>query len=142
MYYFNILQLSISLLIPTIFLCYKQDKTVYCIILSTNLFISLLVHRPNKEDTIDIYDKIDWGLIILWVLINIYETLKIILNIFFSFSLIKVVGLLIAFIFAYFCHLFDIKRQKYKYRTSEWLINHIGMHLSGILGTFFLVILL
>lgn len=139
MYYLNILQVSISLLIPVIFFCYIKDNLFYSIILSSNLLISLVVHRPSKKDTIDIYDKIDKYLIFLWILKNLYETLQFIIDVYFYFSFIKMCGLILSFILAYKCYLFDIKRQKYKYRTSEWVINHIGMHLSGILGTFLLV---
>lgn len=134
----HILQYSISCLIPLIYLSYSLEKYIYAIILTSNLCISVYVHRYNRLETYELEDKIDICCITIWIVKNIYEIVLLIYNtqnVLYTFYI-----LLLAFINVYNCLNFNNLRQNYKWRTNDNIENHIKMQLSGILGTYVLIV--
>lgn len=134
----HILQISISGLIPIIYMSYSLQKYVYFYILLGNLCISLYVHRKNRLEKKGIEDYLDIGFITIWVIKNTYE---IILIIYTTTNLLFTVYILfVALINVYNCYVFDNLRLKYKWRSNKNIEYHINMHTSSILGTYVLII--
>ena len=132
------LQKSISTLLPLIYISYILQKYLYFLILLGNLCISLYVHRDSRDEKEDIEDYIDTGFIFIWVIKNTYQTFLLIYttkNILYTIYI-----LLIAFINAYNCYIFDNLRLKYNWRSSKNIEYHAKMHISGIFGTYVLLI--
>ena len=134
---FHILQISISCLIPLIYLSYILQKYSYVYILLGNLCISLYVHRKDRLETIEIEDKIDSVFIIIWIVKNLYEIGLIIFttkNIFYTCYI-----LLVALVHVNNCYYLNRLRLNYSWRSRENIEYHIKMHLSGISGTYVLI---
>ena len=134
---FHILQISISCLIPLIYLSYILQKYSYVYILLGNLLISLYVHRKDRLETIEIEDKIDSVFITIWIVKNLYEIGLIIFttkNIFYTCYIVFV-----ALLNVNNCCYLNRLRLNYSWRSRENIEYHIKMHLSATLGTYVLI---
>jgi len=135
------LQKSLLFFLPAFFLCIRLKRILGMIILLLNFSISMIVHRGNRKETIELWDYIDKLCICLWVLYNTYLVIIVSSYLNKKWDLKILILLILSLLGALLVYYFNKKRKDVgKWRSKEQDFVHGLMHISGGIGSLFLLL--
>ena len=135
------LQKSLLFFLPAIFVCIRLQRILGVLILLLNFSISMIVHRENREEDFDLWDYIDKLCIFIWILYNTYLVILVSSYLNKKWDLTIFILLLLSLIGVILVYYFNIKRKEVgKWRSKEQDLVHGLMHISGGIGSLFLLL--
>lgn len=135
------LQKTLFFFLPALFLCIRLKRILGIIILLLNFLISLIVHRENRKQTTEITDYLDKLFIFLWILYNTYLVIIVSSYLIKNWDKKVLILLILSLLGAILVFYFNKKRKEVgKWRSKEQNNMHGLMHISGGIGTLFLLL--
>lgn len=127
----NLLQLTAATFLIPSFMCIFLHKPVGTAVYGFNAACSVYAHRPDRTSVDTWTDTLDLIMVALWVVYNSYVVIK---------AKFKLHHTAIALTLAALVLFTKVLTKLLKYRSPDRYLVHAIMHLSGSLGSIFILV--
>ena len=122
-------------------MCLWQQRPFGSVTLAFVMLTTFVVHRPRKAWSQGLREDFDYVAVLLWYVYNAFLTFVTIAH--FSqvgWEVGNTACLVLALCGASGCVILNVVRNKWQYRSPSRDFYHVMMHLSGAVGTVFLLV--